>query len=134
MIDIKTNITETWEAFCVELQSNILPLYEQHEKTFDFSGIHGRLHICRALIFAEFMIRYYAKNYTILPDYNAIRYATAFHDSGRKGNGTDIWESESAIKCSDYLKVNSNFSEVPSYCEYVGGLILKHGSWDGNKK
>ena len=130
-----TEVNNTWGFFKQEFQNNILLLYEEHEKTFDFAGIHGRMHISRALIFAEFMSRFYTEKLNISTiDYTAIRYAISFHDSGRKGNGKDIWEEDSAKNCERYLLNHVAFTDKQEYCAYVGSLIHKHGQWDLNKK
>jgi len=122
-------------AFLTDLYTEIFPVYIHHEESFDFVGIHGRMHISRALIFAEFMTCYHAE---VLNNKNldnaAIRYAVAFHDSGRQGNGHDIWENDSAAKCAAYLLGKPEFSSNPEYCNYVGSLVHKHGEWDMNKK
>lgn len=57
-------------------------IYQKHEDTFDHCSIHGRMHICRALIFGEAMCRYYQKETSIAPSVIDVRYAIAFHDSG----------------------------------------------------
>ena len=54
-----TDPTHSWLDFIVELEQNILPCYKEHEATFDRWGIHGRLHIGRAVIFSEVMGRAY---------------------------------------------------------------------------
>jgi len=88
----------TWPLFAAELQEEILPLYLSHEQTFDSWSIHGRMHICRCVLFAEFMSRYYYRQTTYTPNVDWVRYAIAFHDSSRQGNGADLWEHDSAMR------------------------------------
>ncbi len=115
-----TNIDE-WQDFLAGLQKDILPIYGRHEKEFDFMRFHGRLHICRSIIFAEIMASLYSRFLEI--DKFAIRYAVAFHDSGREGNGVDRWESVSAENCFNYLRQTLTVDEA--YAKYVSQLIVK---------
>jgi len=119
-----------WNNFLKEFTNNILPIYEKHESTFDTYKIHGRLHIARSIIFAEFMARYY-HNLGVDVDCDAIRYAVAFHDAGRQGSGVDIWEKDSSKMCFLYLSNKYN----ADYCKYVSNLIVKElDNSDTNKK
>ena len=124
-----------WSAFVAELQERILPLYKQHELTFDPFGVHGRIHICRSVVFAEWMARFYADR---LPsadiDFDAVRVATAMHDVGRRGNGPDLWESDSAEKCKQYVAQHSPRSQNGEYPLYVASLIDKQPSSDPCKR
>lgn len=122
---------ENWDNFVVECTKNILPIYEKHEQTFDSVGIHSQLHIARSLIFAEFMTRFKCIISNINPDFTAIRYAVAFHDSGRQANGIDYWESDSAKLCYLYLSDKEQFTL--NYCKYVASLIIKDEKSDNNK-
>ena len=108
-------------AFLSDLRDDILPVYQDHEQTFDPHGTHGRMHICRALVFAEWMCRYYAAHTTLRPDVDAVRYATAFHDSGREGNGFDRWERDSALLCREYLDSRMGIEKA----RVVGEMIVK---------
>lgn len=127
---IKNTNDQNWNQFKKELETKILPHYKHHESTFDVSGIHGRLHISRAVIFSEFMSRFYDEIGADV-DFSGIRYAIAFHDSGRQGNGIDLWESDSADMCYNYLASN-NINEEYSY--YVSRFIEKHGEWSIDKQ
>ena len=70
----------------LELQQSILPIYREHESKFDHYEVHGRMHICRAVIFTEVMSRtYHATGVPV--DFYGVRTAIAFHDSGREGSG-----------------------------------------------
>jgi hypothetical protein len=113
----------TWPSFVSELQEEILPLYQRHEQTFDSWSIHGRMHICRCVLFAEFMSRYYFRHTTLQPNLEWVRYAIAFHDSGREGSGVDIWEGDSARRCRQYLV--HRFPEPVAGT--IAGLIPKDG-------
>jgi len=100
----KTNQTrESFFAFFEEFEKEILPHYEHHEQTFDKSSIHGRMHVARAVIFCEVMIRYY-QSIDVDVDYDYARRVTALHDAGRKGNGEDLWEKESADLLLQHLR------------------------------
>ena len=116
------NLPDTWPAFIAELQQDILPIYLRHEQTFDPWSVHGRLHICRALIFAEFMLRHYHQQTSLRPDARAVRYAVAFHDSGRQAGGEDYWEGDSANLCRQYLQ-GRGVEDAAA----IGDLIPKHG-------
>lgn len=131
---MKKPYLHSWKRFLQVLQKDIMPTYIKHEKTFDFISIHGRMHISRALIFGEFMARYYFRELSISPSFDRIRYAIAFHDSGRKGNGFDIWESDSASLCASYLKKNPICAILNP--ETAGELITKNGRnhWDLDKR
>lgn len=118
-----------WESFMVEFSNEILPIYQEHEDTFDKNGVHGRLHISRSLIFSEYMARFYESVLGQDIDFSSIRYAVAFHDSGRKGNGIDIWEDISEKKCFQYLLTKSDYSTPRqndiNYSKYTASLINK---------
>jgi len=128
------NPIQSWNAFVDELQENILPIYMRHEENFDILGIHGRMHICRAVLFAEYMARFYKDRLSIDIDFYAIRVATAFHDSGRQGSGLDLWEDDSARNCDEYVLQNPSVSADREYAQYVGNLIKKRGRWDIAKR
>jgi len=129
-----TNFIDTWKEFLNVFANHILPVYEEHENKFDFFSVHGRIHVSRALIFAEVMSRFYSDNYGTDIDFDAVRYAISFHDSGRQANGPDRWESDSADKCYDFLKEKDFLGKDSGYGSYVGSLIEKHGNWDAHKK
>ena len=118
-------IISSFNEFKKELP-DILEIYSHHEQTFDSWSIHGRMHICRTLIFGEFMLRYYYANTQLKPRWEDVRYAIAFHDSGRQGNGIDIWEKDSANICTQYLSSEHSFNEQRS--KKVGEMIEKDGS------
>jgi hypothetical protein len=115
----------TWASFVAELEAQILPIYAGHERTFDAVGIHGRRHIGRAVVFAEYMARVYALKLHVPIDFAAIRLASAFHDLGREDNGTDIWESASAARCLAYLESSAWSARGRDWCNYTSRLILK---------
>jgi hypothetical protein len=127
-------VTQTWEAFIAELQRDILPIYLKHEIGFDPTGVHGRMHICRSVIFAECMARYYQSRLAMEIDFYAIRTATAMHDSGRRGNGVDYWESDSIGKCRQYVQSRFASAEASPYADYVAGLIEKGGEKNTAKR
>lgn len=122
----------TWADFLAELRADILPLYREHERTFDHASIHGRMHICRCLIFAEFMCRYYARHTRLAPHVPWVRYAVAFHDSGREGNGPDVWEQGSARRCGEYLESRYDADVANT----IGRLITKddRATWGLEKR
>jgi hypothetical protein len=120
---------ENFKNFITEFSTEILPIYEQHEETFDQYEIHGRLHIARSIIFAEYMATYYEKLCKKI-DFDTIRYAVAFHDSGRKGNGPDLWEDDSYKMCYNHMH---DIGYNDDYCDYTSSLIYKDNSSDINK-
>lgn len=119
-----TSKTDQWQQFMTALQNDILPIYARHEDEFDYPKIHGRLHICRSIVLAEVMASLYHRFAEI--DRFAIRYAIAFHDSGRQDNGVDIWESVSANNCFNYLRQTLAIDEA--YARYVSQLIVKQAT------
>lgn len=126
-----SEIENEWKQFSKLLVTDIAPIYEKLETTFDFTNIHGRMHIFRSVIFAEWMSRYYTFNQNVSLDIFVIRIATAFHDAGRRGNGPDLWESDSLNLCHDYL-VNHGYDR--DYAQFVSKLILKHGEYGIEKR
>lgn len=123
-----------WEEFVADLDREILPIYAEHERRFDPDAVHGRIHICRSVIFSECMGRFYVNNRLGQIDFYAVRVATAFHDSGRKANGIDLWEDDSSRNCSEYVGRTSSRSGDADYAKYVAKLILKYGRKDLNKQ
>lgn len=99
----KKAIESSWNEFVEFFNKEIIPIYWNHEKDFDFVGIHGRKHISRSIIIAEVLARFYYLLGEGEIDFEGIRTAVAFHDSGREGNGTDYWENESKENCRAYL-------------------------------
>jgi len=123
----------TWWRFAQDLQDRILPIYMEHEKRFDPWGVHGRMHICRSVIFAEWMARFFEDNLAVDMDFYAIRIATAFHDSGRENNGIDLWEKDSSKNCYEYVRSDSHDPRSVEYASYVSSLIEKSGGKDPAK-
>lgn len=111
-----------WNKFLIEFTNNIVEIYKNHENTFDRYDIHSKTHISRSLIFAEFMSRFYIINkiYNNI-NFSHVRYAVSFHDSGREGNGVDLWENDSANLCKNYLLKIYSLNES----EYISNLIIK---------
>lgn len=124
------NDIKQWNKFLDELSTSIFPIYKSHEDVFDDYGIHGRRHISRSVIFSEFMARYYAIELGKEIDFDAIRYAVSFHDSGRQGNGIDLWEDDSERNCNSYLINNKKYDS--DRCEYISKLINKNLTNDIN--
>ena len=92
----------SWPAFVTSFDAEIAPIYRGHEEDFDAPGIHGRMHVARCVLFAEFMARHYAAHRGTSVAMNDVRYATAFHDAARRANGPDFWDHESASMCGEY--------------------------------
>lgn len=115
----------TWRDFVAELQERILPLYKRHEATFDPFGVHGRVHICRSVMFAEWMARFRRASLSEPFDFHAARVAVALHDSGRRANGPDLWEADSAENCRRYVAAHPPPGRGAEYADYVAGLIGK---------
>jgi hypothetical protein len=112
----------SWELFIDELEQKILPFYRQHELKFDRNGVHGRMHICRSVMMAEWMARFYHARAQYVIDFFALRVAVAFHDSGRRANGVDFWEADSASNCVRYVVESGRADD---YARGVGELIEK---------
>ena len=112
---------QQWQQFVTALQTDILPIYAQHEDEFDYPRIHGRLHICRSIILAECMATLYSEFASV--DRFAIWYAVAFHDSGRQGNGIDVWEADSAANCYTYLQQKLLIDQPRA--QYISQFIVK---------
>ena len=93
----------TKSTFLDIFNQEILPIYKEHERSFDTFGFHGQRHIARTLLLAEAMANYYENEYAIVVDKASLWGAVAFHDSGRKKNGEDYWEVESAHLCQAFL-------------------------------
>jgi len=93
-----------WPSFVATFDADIAPIYHAHERDFDEPGIHGRMHIARCLLFAEFMGRHYHARTAARPAMNDVRFATAFHDAARRANGPDLWDEESAGRCAEYAR------------------------------
>jgi hypothetical protein len=123
----------SWPTFIDEVQKKILPIYTKHELTFDPGGVHGRMHICRSLIFSEWMARFYQEHMAPDVDFWAIRVATAMHDSGRRANGVDLWENDSSTSCFSYVERSPRAPGNPEYARYVASLIDKRRAGDTSK-
>ena len=123
-----------WERFVPELQDNILPLYTERELTggFDPSQVHGRLHICRSILFSEWMARFHDRHFSEPLDHYAIWMAVAFHDSMREDGGADRWEAKSAAACQDYLQQHASLKTRydPVSSRQVADWILKKKDMD----
>ena len=125
---LKTASSEEWAAwdgFVEELERKILPIYREHELKFDPHGAHGRMHICRSVMLAEWMARFYRAHTAAEPDFFAIRVATAFHDSGRRANGVDLWEADSARHCQRYVREALPADDRAEYARDIAALIEK---------
>lgn len=107
-------------------RQDIAPIYVKHQNTFDEFGIHGCLHISRSLIISR-LLSNQLSNLGFLLNKEAISFAVAFHDSGRKANGIDYWENNSFYLCLEYLKNNVNVNS-----NYIASLILKENKNDYN--
>ncbi len=81
----------------------LLDSYQNHEQSFDPTGINGRRHVGRALIYANVMANIVREKGGEV-DSNALYTATALHDAGRHGSGADMWEKDSARVASGYLR------------------------------
>lgn len=114
----------SWEVFVDELERKILPFYREHEAKFDPHGVHGRMHICRSVMLAEWMARFYRAHAAASPDFFAVRVATAFHDSGRQANGVDLWEADSARNCLRYVG-DALPADRAEYARDIAALIEK---------
>lgn len=95
-------VDPSFGKFKSEELPSILELYRAKEMDFDPTGIHGREHICRALIFGKALAGICKSAGFEVDEYTLYR-AIAFHDSGRRANGADMDEDKSAAKLQSYL-------------------------------
>jgi len=87
------------------------------------SLIHGEKHTERCIWAASNLMEFF---YSQLPNSRtpeSILIPVAFHDAGRKGEGTDLWEMDSYRMCLAYL-LNSGVSKVEA--QYSATAILKN--------
>jgi hypothetical protein len=112
-----------WYFFKTVFEKEISPIYHLNEQKFDSKGIHGIRHIIRSLIFSEVLINFYQCHVKSDLNLERIRIAISFHDSGRKSNGPDFWENESAEKCYSFLK---KFGYSDSYAISLSDPIKKN--------
>ena len=111
--------TSHLDEFIAELGEDILPFYKNHETAFDQAQIHGRMHCSRVVLFAECMARYLITTGTPI-NIPLLRRVSALHDAGRKGNGEDLWEHESAVIIKTHLlKYNHLPPEATEAAEIV---------------
>lgn len=70
---------------------------------------HGPLHICRAAILAPILVNLRQRRDCSLvanmqqDDLKLVQIALLYHDGGRKADGVDYWDKESALLCYKYL-------------------------------
>lgn len=81
----------------------LLDVYQNHEQSFDPTGINGRRHVGRALIYANVMANIVREKGGEI-DANALYTATALHGAGRHGGSDDAWEKDSARIASAHLR------------------------------
>lgn len=81
----------------------LLDSYQNHEQSFDPTGINGRRHVGRTLIYANVMANIVREKGGEV-DANALYTATALHGAGRQGSGDHAWEKDSARIASDHLR------------------------------
>ncbi len=106
------SLSSSFALFVQEFELEILPIYKEHEETFDSIGVHGRMHASRVVIFAEVMAGYLRENQGVQVDIDLLRRVAALHDSGRKANGPDLWESDSAKMIESHLTKKGVDSEI----------------------
>ena len=100
-----------------------LPFYLEHENTFDKEmAVHGRNHIVRSFIFATAMVNKFAE-LNVPIDANAVLCGISGHDIGREGNGTDIWEKQSAEKTCKLMRDLYGANSMGS--AYEGAVIAQ---------
>lgn len=97
--------------------------YDQNEMDFDPIGIHGWMHAYRCCYAAQALQDAYPDFYAIPLSREVIRIVVASHDIGRKNNGTDRWEKDSAIWCTDFLVEHLSFTAEDA--RTIGNCIIK---------
>jgi hypothetical protein len=96
-------VDSSFKTFRDEELPGILDKYLENEKSFDRTLIHGRLHVSRGLMYTRVLANVY-KEMGLEPDTYATYRAIGLHDSGRKGNGADVYEESSGINLINHLK------------------------------
>lgn len=86
--------------FRTSFENEVLPFYQQHEKSFDQTQIHGRLHVSRVVIWTAVMMNIYyefrASEWDLSKTpFRAAMMCAAYDDSGRENKGPDLWEQKS---------------------------------------
>ena len=76
--------SETWSSFVDELDMRLLKEWCCDYDALLKDRIYGRLHICRAVLFAECMARYNSKVLKIKINPESVRYAAAFFELPRQ--------------------------------------------------
>ncbi len=113
------NKSSVLNSFLPIFSKDIFPIYKHHEETFDKDGIHGVMHISRSVI-ASYVLankfEWLEPPYSYVISQTHIIFATAFHDSGRQGNGDDLWVSDSIEKCRQWC-------DVPKLKFFMGDLL-----------
>lgn len=113
-------ITISFNSFLKELENEIFPEYKNHEQKFDGPRIHGRMHIARAVLYGEVIARYLtAKEHSI--DFSYVRRMIALHDVGRRNNGPDLWERDSAFKLFSHL-IEKGIPEEEAFKKSVASI------------
>ena len=122
---LTTSLDMTFHEFLDAHLRSILKLYLVNEKEFDLTGMHSRPHIIRSLFLTEIIMNFYTlhcgvtfhKIYCYIP--------VAFHSLGRRGNGEDLWKTESAMFCKTYM-MNKGLSlrEAEKMASYVSSLLI----------
>ena len=100
-------VDKTQKGGLKSFKENVLPklldAYKSHEQSFDPTGIHGRRHVSRALIYSNVLANILREHGAQI-DSHALYTTTVLHDSGREGNGVDLWEKDSAALCRKSLE------------------------------
>jgi hypothetical protein len=83
---------------------NMLDAYRSHELDFDGqSAVHGMGHASRVFIFSAILANL-MEEFGVGTDRTALLCGSAGHDAGRRGNGADIWERQSADAVIDAMR------------------------------
>lgn len=107
-------------AFRKQHLSRILDQYKAHEQNFDPTGINGRRHISRALVYANVLANFFRLQGA--PVNSDVLYtAVGCHDAGRKGNGIDRCEKDSAIVATQHYDDRGITNQ--SFLKKVGDCI-----------
>jgi hypothetical protein len=113
---------------CASFLMTLLPLYAQHERSFERgTSIHGRGHIIRTWIFSAAMSAM-LNEWGLKHDRAALLCAVAGHDAGRRGNGVDIWEKQSAEITVRYMRASFGEKALGSAYERALRDCIEHDS------
>lgn len=95
---------KAYEDFKIHYYGGIMAIIERQRAEYPDTELHGYAHIARCLILTHVLATIHGLSYE---EEMKCLIAIGLHDSGREGDGEDVWEEESAIIASDFCKTKS---------------------------